>query len=81
MAVLAAMTVDTSPLAAANAPPPARAAARAARSSAALSNTTTASAHVARRFRVSSELYGCTTTSDASTALGKTEKVCSSCFG
>ena len=51
------------------------------RLSAVLSNTTTASAFSVRRFSVSSELYGCTTTSDESAWFGKTEYVWISFFG
>ena len=51
------------------------------RLSAVLSRTTTASALSVRRFSVSSELYGCTTTSPPSCWLGKTEEVWMSFLG
>ena len=46
-----------------------------------LTSTTTASALSVSRFSVSSELYGCTTTSDESAWFGKTEYVWISFFG
>lgn len=42
---------------------------------------TTQSAFCVSLFSVSSELYGCTTTSLISSWLGKTEYVCTSFFG
>ena len=50
------------------------------RDSAPLSSTTTESAWFVSRLSVSTELYGCTTTSPSS-ALGKTEYVCINFFG
>mmetsp|Transcript_10886 Transcript_10886/g.36328 ORF Transcript_10886/g.36328 Transcript_10886/m.36328 type:complete len:271 (+) Transcript_10886:498-1310(+) len=80
--VEAAMTVETKELTWCTDGLAMRRRSTAMRFSAVLSSTTTQSALTARRFSVSIELYGCTTTSDwSSSQFGKTEYVCTSFFG
>ena len=77
----AAMTVETSELICAIVALSECSRSVAMRLSAVLSSTTTASALSVSRLSVSSELYGCTTTSPPSWLLGKTEYVWISFFG